>query len=87
MDAITLKLPPQLHATLEKAAQKAQLSKSEWVRRALSAQLSQAEVADRRDFVSALDAAGDLVGCFKGSRATPRDLASNPKHLAGFGSV
>jgi hypothetical protein len=30
----------------------------------------------------ALEQAGDLVGCFKGG---PRDLASNPKHMAGLG--
>lgn len=31
---------------------------------------------------SALDLAGDLVGCFSGG---PADLASNPRHLDGFG--
>jgi hypothetical protein len=31
---------------------------------------------------SALDLAGDLVGCFGGGSA---DLASNPRHLDGFG--
>lgn len=30
----------------------------------------------------ALDLAGDLVGCFSGG---PADLASNPRHLDGFG--
>ena len=33
-------------------------------------------------FVSALDRAGELVGCFEGG---PSDLASNPKPLDGFG--
>jgi hypothetical protein len=35
-------------------------------------------------FLSALDRAGDLVGCFRGG---PADLSSNPEHLAGFGQV
>ena len=30
----------------------------------------------------AFDLAGDLVGCFSGG---PADLASNPRHLDGFG--
>jgi hypothetical protein len=34
--------------------------------------------------LSALDQAGDLVGCFRGG---PADLSSNPEHLAGFGQV
>jgi very-short-patch-repair endonuclease len=33
-------------------------------------------------FVSALDQAGDVVGCFSGG---PTDLSSNPDHLASFG--
>jgi hypothetical protein len=32
--------------------------------------------------VTALDRAGDLVGCFEGG---PHGLASNPEHLAGLG--
>ena len=35
-------------------------------------------------FVSALEQAGDLVGCFKGG---PRDLASNARHMKGFGTA
>ena len=35
-------------------------------------------------FVSALERAGDLVGCFEGG---PSDLASNPRHMDEFGRV
>jgi hypothetical protein len=34
--------------------------------------------------MDALDQADDLVGCFSGG---PKDLASNPRHLVGFGKV
>ncbi|MFB3891383.1 MAG: ribbon-helix-helix protein, CopG family [Phycisphaerae bacterium] len=35
----------------------------------------------KRRFVSALDLAGDLVGCIDG----PPDLSTNPKYMEGFG--
>jgi hypothetical protein len=38
--------------------------------------------ASTTPFVSALDRAANLVGCFEGG---PEDLASNPAHLDGFG--
>jgi hypothetical protein len=34
--------------------------------------------------ISALDSAGDLVGCFNNG---PADLSSNPHHLDDFGRV
>ena len=63
--------------------QRTQLSKSELVRRALVAYVTR-PADDMEPFVSALDRAGDLVGCFDGS---PPDLASNPRHLDGFGRI
>lgn len=63
-------------------SEQAHLSKSEVVRRALVAFIAQGKTAT--PFVSALDQAGDLVGCFSGS---PSDLSSNPKYLADFGKV
>lgn len=58
------------------------LSKSEVARRAIAAYVGQATAS--AEFVSALDQAGDLVGCFEGG---PKDLSHNPKHMSGFGKV
>ncbi|MFT3717343.1 CopG family transcriptional regulator [Pseudorhodoferax sp.] len=83
MNTLTIKIPPALEEQLLEAAQRAHLSKSELVRRALAAYV--ARPADAvQPFVSALDKAGDLVGCFEGG---PSDLASNPRHLDGFGQT
>lgn len=83
MNALTIKISPALEQQLLEAAQRAQLSKSELVRRALVAYVTRP--ADGVEpFVSALDRAGDLVGCFEGG---PSDLASNPRHLDGFGRI
>lgn len=83
MNTLTIKISPGLEQQLIDAAQRAHLSKSELVRRALVAYITRP--ADGSEpFVSALDRAGDLVGCFEGG---PSDLASNPRHLDGFGSV
>lgn len=83
MNTLTIKIPAGLDAALAQASAQAQLSKSELVRRAVTAYL----VPGRSDVTgakppSALAMAGDLVGCFAGG---PADLASNPKHLEGFG--
>ena len=59
------------------------MSKSELVRRALVAYIARPE-GEAGGFVSALDLAGDLVGCFDGG---PPDLASNPRHMDGFGKA
>jgi hypothetical protein len=80
MNTLTIKIPDDLDAALSLASRREHLTKSELVRRALSAYV--ARPAGVAPFVSALEQAGDLVGCFKGG---PRDLASNPKHIAGFG--
>jgi Ribbon-helix-helix protein, copG family len=85
MNTMTIKIPAGLDAALTEASARAQLSKSELVRRAVTAYL----VPGRSDAVgakppSALALAGDLVGCFSGG---PSDLASNPKHLEDFGQL
>ncbi|GMV74398.1 MAG: hypothetical protein AMXMBFR78_13490 [Rubrivivax sp.] len=80
MNTLTIKISPQLESELAAASAQEHLSKSVLVRRALELYLAQRKSG--RPFVSALDKAGDLVGCFKGG---PRDLASNPAHLEGFG--
>lgn len=82
MNTLTIKLPSQLDAEILEASAQEHLSKSEIVRRALETYLRQRKTA--APFVSALDRAGDLVGCFEGG---PDDLASNPEHLADFGRI
>lgn len=79
MSTLTLKISPELEDALAKAAKAAHVTKSELVRRALVAYTSRQPQAA---FVSALEQAGDLAGCFSGG---PKDLASNPRHLEGFG--
>lgn len=81
MDTLTIKIPSNLAREIVEASSAEHVSKSELVRRALETYLSQRHPALPR--ASALDRAGDLVGCFEG----PEDLASNPVHLEGFGKV
>ncbi|BDI03050.1 ribbon-helix-helix protein, CopG family [Sphaerotilus microaerophilus] len=80
MNTLTIKIPPPLDAALADASAAAQVTKSELVRRAISAYLAGAKA--RSDQPSALELAGDLVGCFGGG---PADLSSNPRHLDDFG--
>lgn len=80
MNTLTVKIPPHLEQAIAQASAQTHLTKSEWVRRALEAYLRQREL--QAPFVSALERAGDLVGCFSGG---PADLSSNPAHLAEFG--
>jgi hypothetical protein len=80
MAVISLKLPEDLDARLSEQAQRRHLSKSELVRRALTAFLQAPENPTAPP--SAADLVADLVGCCEGG---PADLSSNPAHLAGFG--
>jgi hypothetical protein len=83
MNTLTLKLPASLDAALGAASQKAQITKSELVRRAVLAYLAPGGAIEGLSATpSALALAGDLVGCLSGG---PKDLASNPRHLDGFG--
>ena len=82
MNTLTIKISTTLEQQLLQASEQAHLSKSELVRRAIAAFVAQRKTAT--PFVSALDQAGDLVGCFSGG---PTDLSSNPKYLKGFGRV
>ena len=75
MKTLTIKLPERLATSLERAAERAQVSKSEIVRDILDRHLSAAAV-------SAVDLAGDLAGCVDSGVG---DLASNRSHLNGFG--
>ena len=80
MNTLTIKIPLGLDTALAQASERQQLSKSELVRRAVAAYIGQTQSQARAP--SALDIAGDLVGCFSGG---PVDLSSNPRHLDGFG--
>ena len=82
MGTLTVKIPEALENELSAAVAQEHISKSTLVRRALENYLAQRKSA--APFVSALDRAGDLVGCFEGG---PGDLASNPEHMADFGKV
>lgn len=82
MVTLTIKISSTMEQELLKASDQAHLSKSELVRRALEAYIGQRKTT--APFVSALDQAGDLVGCFSGG---PSDLSSNPRHLDGFGRI
>jgi len=79
MKTFSLKLPSRLRAQLDRAAKQRGLSKSEFVRAALE-QFLNGERAVQRP-MSALELAGDLVGCAEG----PGDLSTNPKYMEGFG--
>ena len=79
MKTISLKLSSRLSANLDRAAKRCGQSKSEIVRTALEQFLNGARVAHHP--LSALDLAGDLVGCGAGAS----DLATNPKYMEGFG--
>ena len=82
MNTLTLKISPMLEQQLRRMSEQTGLSKSELVRRALQAFLTQFNAVS--PFVSALDQAGDLVACFSGGSA---DLSSNPEYLKDFGRV
>jgi hypothetical protein len=84
MAVISLKLTEDLDAQLSEQAQRRRLSKSELVRRALTAflQAPDAPMAAQPMPASAADLVADLVGCCEGA---PSDLSSNPAHLRGFG--
>jgi hypothetical protein len=81
---LTVKLTSELEAQLQGRASQEELSKSEVVRRALWAYLTQQPCSAPIQRQSALDQVADLVGICTGA---PADLASNPDHLAGFGEL
>jgi metal-responsive CopG/Arc/MetJ family transcriptional regulator len=82
MNTLTIKIPSELEQEIVLASQREHLSKSELVRRALVAYVSQQKAGIHNR--SALEQAGELVGCFSGGAS---DLSSNPRHLDDFGRV
>ena len=79
MKTISLKLPEAIEARLAARASATGKSKSELTREALT-RLLDAGAADGAG-VSCFDMVRDLVGTADG----PTDLASNKKHLRGYG--
>jgi len=76
MPTLTLKLPPDLSAWLEKQARALNRSKSEIAREALLAQ------RDRQNGESAAARAGDLVGKY----ASGKKDSAHKRHLKALGS-
>ena len=81
MNTLALKIASRLNMALTEASARQGLSKSEWVRRAITAYLGPGG-AEQASVLPAFVSAGDLVGCFAGGSI---DLSSNPRHLDGFG--
>jgi len=77
MPSISLKVPDDIDARLEARARELGTTKSELTREALTRFLDDGSSAG----VSCLDLVRDLTGSAQG----PGDLASNPKHLRGYG--
>jgi hypothetical protein len=79
MQTISLKLPEDLLADLNREAKCRRVTKSVVVRESLEKAL---RGRPARDIGSCFDLARDLAGKVKG---LPRDLATNPKYMEGFG--
>jgi hypothetical protein len=79
MTTISLKLPEALLARLEQESRSRRTTKSHVVRECLEKGLAGTTA---RTKASCYDLARDLAGSLKG---LPRDLATNPKHMEGFG--
>ena len=77
MTARTIKLDPLLDRQIDAIARSRKATRSIVIREALAAYVQRERVAP-----SCLDLAGDLVGSIRGG---PRDLASNPKYMRGYG--
>ena len=79
MRTISLKLPDDLVADLQREAKARRVTRSAVIRESLEATL---RPRSRRGAASCYDLARDLAGAVKG---LPRDLATNPKYMEGFG--
>ena len=78
MKTISLKLPNPIDARLESRARELGKTKSEITREALARFLEEPATSGT---LSCLDLVRDLVGIARG----PGDLASNKKHMRGYG--
>ena len=80
MTTISLKVPDELVSRMDAMARAKQTSRSAFLREALEEKL---KAADRKAPLSLYDQSADLCGM--GSSGIG-DLASNSKHMDGFGS-
>ncbi len=78
METITVKIPSPLHARLASEAIRRQVTKSQLVRDCLAGVLLETKLRAKS---SCHELAGDLAGSASGAR----DLATNKRHLKGFG--
>jgi len=78
MPTVTLKISDQLQARLDAVAREVGTSRSAFIRDAIEKRLA---AVSRVAAGSVLERAADLVGCVEG----PEDLASDPRHLEGYG--
>lgn len=79
MNTISLKLPDRLLERLEAATRARGTTKSSLVRECLEQSLDARPAGGK---ATCYDLASDLAGSLKG---LPRDLATNPKYMEGFG--
>lgn len=79
MQTISLKLPDDLLAELEREAKARRVTKSVVIREGLETVLRK---RPSRRSATCFDLARDLAGSLK---SLPRDLAHNPKYMEGFG--
>ena len=79
MRTISVKLPDELLAQLAREAKVRRVTKSSLVRESLVRDLREEPSTTAG---SCYDLAHDLAGSLKG---LPKDLASNPKYMEGFG--
>ena len=79
MNTISLKLPDRLIELLETESRARHTTKSSLVRECIERTLA---AQPRAGKATCYDLAQDLAGSVKG---LPRDLATNPKHMDGFG--
>ncbi len=90
MTTISLKLPEQLLARLENESRTRRTTKSSVVRECLEAQLPEpplpSDLPKLRPGESFYDKALPVLKkAWARNRGLPRDLASNPKYMKGFG--
>jgi hypothetical protein len=83
MGTLLVTLDAKLERALDARGARESASRAELVRQALEQYLDPALAAPAATG-SALERAGDLVGCFTGG---PADLSANPRHLDDFGRV
>lgn len=78
MTTMTIKMPDQMSIRLRQQAAELGMNGSEFIRQAVEKLL---EAGSPATVGTCLSLASDLAGCLEG----PRDLATNPDHMKGFG--